>query len=257
MGAARPPAIAAMFSWPRHLAWRCLASHAVDVGRATWRSRPSCCACLTLSESPRLTRAARLDRTSRIVLSSLESAERIRNPELAEPERARSFTERTFGTGAVRSRLDWLYEYNASGVSIWWPAQLLRRNGIRVTLRATRAARAKQGGMSAHSDPRVGRARIVDHDLAHQLARQPFGQHGVAVELPVRIVGGEQQHLVRSHVVHQPLEHLRRRRPVAWRDGQPHVARARCRSARDPPTAPPCAGRARIWSAAIDARAAR
>ena len=61
---------------------------------------------------------ARLDRTSRIVLSSLEGAERIRNPALADPERARSFMDRTFGPDTSSARLEWLYEYDAGTTPI-------------------------------------------------------------------------------------------------------------------------------------------
>ena len=37
----------------------------------------------------------------------------------------------------------------------------------------------------------IGCMRIVDHDLAHEIGGQTFGQRILAVELPVRIVRGE------------------------------------------------------------------
>src|SRR4051812_23574566 len=43
---------------------------------------------------------------------------------------------------------------------------------------------------------RVGFQRIIDADLACQVGRQASRQRVVAVEMPVRIVGGEQQHPV-------------------------------------------------------------
>lgn len=75
-------------------------------------------ACAGVAEAFRRYEIARLDRTSRIVLSSLEGAERIRNPALADPAQARSFMDRTFGSSAVSTRLEWLYEYDAGVVPI-------------------------------------------------------------------------------------------------------------------------------------------
>jgi salicylate hydroxylase len=66
-----------------------------------------------LAEALRRYEVSRLDRTSRIVLSSLENASRMRNPQLANPEQAKAFMGREFAPNALGARYDWLYEYNA------------------------------------------------------------------------------------------------------------------------------------------------
>jgi salicylate hydroxylase len=54
---------------------------------------------------------ARLDRTSRIVLQSLEAISLMcNNPQLADPEQAKVFMDREFTRFA---RNEWLYEFNA------------------------------------------------------------------------------------------------------------------------------------------------
>jgi salicylate hydroxylase len=62
--------------------------------------------------------AARLERTSQIVLKSLESLPRLINPELADSEQATAFMDREYAPGRVVTRYDWLYEYDAVTVSI-------------------------------------------------------------------------------------------------------------------------------------------
>ena len=62
--------------------------------------------------------AARLDRTSRIVLGSLAAVERFHNPELGDPALARAFIDREFAAGPMRTRYDWLYEYDAVTVPV-------------------------------------------------------------------------------------------------------------------------------------------
>jgi len=61
---------------------------------------------------------ARLERTSRIVLGSLENASRYHNPQLADPVQAEEFMAREFAPRAVSNRYDWLYEYDALSVPI-------------------------------------------------------------------------------------------------------------------------------------------
>lgn len=61
---------------------------------------------------------ARLNRTSRIVQSSFESASHLRNPLLANPEQAKAFMDRQFRPNALSARYDWLYEYDAISVPI-------------------------------------------------------------------------------------------------------------------------------------------
>ena len=62
--------------------------------------------------------AARLDRTSRIVLGSLENVSRYHNPQLADPVQAQAFMAREFAPRAMGARYDWLYEYDALAVPI-------------------------------------------------------------------------------------------------------------------------------------------
>jgi salicylate hydroxylase len=62
--------------------------------------------------------AARLDRTSRIVLASLAAVERFHNPALGDPARAQAFIDREFAAGAMRANYDWLYKYDALTVPV-------------------------------------------------------------------------------------------------------------------------------------------
>jgi salicylate hydroxylase len=62
--------------------------------------------------------AARLDRTSRIVLGSLENVSRYHNPALADPAAAAALMEREFAPRAMGARYDWLYEYDALTVPV-------------------------------------------------------------------------------------------------------------------------------------------
>jgi salicylate hydroxylase len=61
---------------------------------------------------------ARLGRTTRIVENSLESAVSMRNPELADPNRAHAFMDRQFSPNALDTRFNWMYEYDATSVVI-------------------------------------------------------------------------------------------------------------------------------------------
>jgi salicylate hydroxylase len=75
-------------------------------------------ACTDVVEALRRYEIARLDRTSRIVLGSLENVSRYHNPQLGEPEAAQAFMDREFAPRAVGARYDWLYEYDASTVPV-------------------------------------------------------------------------------------------------------------------------------------------
>ena len=61
---------------------------------------------------------ARLDRTSRIVLGSLENVTRYHNPQLGDPDQAQAFMDREFAPRAMGDRYDWLYEYDALTVPV-------------------------------------------------------------------------------------------------------------------------------------------
>jgi salicylate hydroxylase len=62
--------------------------------------------------------AARLERTSRIVLASLENVSRYHNPQLGDPSQAAAFMAREFAPRAMGARYDWLYDYNALTAAI-------------------------------------------------------------------------------------------------------------------------------------------
>ena len=77
--------------------------------------------CLDAYDVPEALRryeAARIDRTSRIVLGSLENVSRYHNPQLADPAQAEAFMAREFAPRAMGARYDWLYEYDALTVPI-------------------------------------------------------------------------------------------------------------------------------------------
>ncbi len=69
-------------------------------------------------EALRRYEAARLDRTSRIVLGSLENVSRYHNPQLGDPAAAQAFMDREFAPHAMGARYDWLYEYDALTVAV-------------------------------------------------------------------------------------------------------------------------------------------
>jgi 2-polyprenyl-6-methoxyphenol hydroxylase-like FAD-dependent oxidoreductase len=71
-----------------------------------------------IPEALRRYEAARIDRTSRIVLGSLENVSRYHNPQLADPAQAEAFMAREFAPRAMGARYDWLYEYDALTVPI-------------------------------------------------------------------------------------------------------------------------------------------
>jgi salicylate hydroxylase len=61
---------------------------------------------------------ARLDRTSRIVRSSFDRAQRMRNLELANPDRATAFMDRQFAAAGPGDQYDWIHEYDALSVPV-------------------------------------------------------------------------------------------------------------------------------------------
>ncbi len=62
--------------------------------------------------------AARIDRTSRIVRGSAENARRFHNPALATRDGALRYVEEQFNEPVVRSRYEWLFEYNVDTAPI-------------------------------------------------------------------------------------------------------------------------------------------
>src|ERR1700730_4830254 len=66
----------------------------------------------------------------------------------------------------------------------------------------------------------IGRARIVHHDLAREVARNARGEEIIAVELPMRVVGGEQQELVRTQMIDHAADDVGGIRSVERLDGQ-------------------------------------
>lgn len=74
--------------------------------------------CLEKYEAPQAAlqhyEAARIERTTKIVLGSAENARRFHNPTLAEAAGAQAYVDREWQEGRVKVRYDWLFEYSAS-----------------------------------------------------------------------------------------------------------------------------------------------
>ena len=62
--------------------------------------------------------AARVDRATKIVNGSNETGKRFHNRTLADPVAAVEFMEREWAPDKVRTRYDWLFEYDATSTSI-------------------------------------------------------------------------------------------------------------------------------------------
>ncbi len=60
----------------------------------------------------------RIERTSRIVLGSLENGKRFHNPALADAEGAQAYVTQQWAEDKVRQRYHWLFEYDALGVPL-------------------------------------------------------------------------------------------------------------------------------------------
>src|SRR5690349_2832657 len=69
----------------------------------------------------------------------------------------------------------------------------------------------------------IGGEWVVDEDLAHEAIRQVVWQCIAAIEVPVRVVGGEQQHLVRADLLDESLQLIGARRCIERLDGQAHM----------------------------------
>jgi salicylate hydroxylase len=61
---------------------------------------------------------ARLDRTTLIVNRSLENAGRFHNPVLADVAQAQTYIDREWQSDKVRTRYDWLFEYDPLSVEL-------------------------------------------------------------------------------------------------------------------------------------------
>lgn len=62
--------------------------------------------------------ATRIERTTRIVLGSAANTKRFHNPELADAEGAAAYIAREWEESKVRSRYDWLFEYEPESVPL-------------------------------------------------------------------------------------------------------------------------------------------
>jgi salicylate hydroxylase len=62
--------------------------------------------------------AARIERTSSIVLRSIENGKRFHNPALASPDGAAAYVDREWAEPKVRERYDWLFRYNVDAVPV-------------------------------------------------------------------------------------------------------------------------------------------
>src|SRR5690349_2777317 len=70
---------------------------------------------------------------------------------------------------------------------------------------------------------RIGFQWIIDANALHQRRRQAGWQHGVAVELPVRIVRGEQQHVVAVDHLDDAVEYIAVAGRIDWLYGEPNI----------------------------------
>src|ERR1700735_1614573 len=68
----------------------------------------------------------------------------------------------------------------------------------------------------------VGGVGIVDRDLANELWRKTVRDDVLAIEMPMRIVGREQQDFIRPEMVEDPLDNRRIRWSVERLQRQPH-----------------------------------
>jgi salicylate hydroxylase len=62
--------------------------------------------------------AARIERTTRIVLGSADNAKRFHNPTLADAAGAKAYVDREWQEDRVKARYDWLFEYSAVRAAI-------------------------------------------------------------------------------------------------------------------------------------------
>jgi salicylate hydroxylase len=60
----------------------------------------------------------RIERTSKIVRGSSETAKRFHNPILADPDSAAAYVDREWDPERIKTRYDWLYEYDARTVDV-------------------------------------------------------------------------------------------------------------------------------------------
>ena len=61
---------------------------------------------------------ARVERTTKIVNGSTETGKRFHNRTLANPVEAVAFMQREWAPDKVRTRYDWLFEYDAMQVAV-------------------------------------------------------------------------------------------------------------------------------------------
>ena len=62
--------------------------------------------------------AARLARTTRTVLGSLDNARRFHDPALADAADAAAYVDREWQPEKIRQRYDWAFDYDATSVSL-------------------------------------------------------------------------------------------------------------------------------------------
>ncbi len=61
---------------------------------------------------------ARLGRTSRVVRSSFDRAERMRSLEMASPDQVKAFMDRQFSLPAASDPYQWIHAYDAMGALV-------------------------------------------------------------------------------------------------------------------------------------------
>jgi salicylate hydroxylase len=71
-----------------------------------------------VSEALKRYESARLARTSRIVQSSFDRAQQMRNLALADPDQAKAFMDRQFASGGLGDQYDWIHGYDAMSAPV-------------------------------------------------------------------------------------------------------------------------------------------
>src|SRR5712664_4049108 len=82
--------------------------------------------------------------------------------------------------------------------------------------------RACKGGLNRTRPTalEIGRMRIVHLDLSREVGRDAGGKEIVAIELPMRVIGGKQQEFVRAQMIDDTADDVRGFRRIERLHGQ-------------------------------------
>src|SRR4051812_11532872 len=93
----------------------------------------------------------------------------------------------------------------------------------RCSITSTGAFIAQSPSSKGLLQARISLQRIIDADTLHQCGRKAGRQNGVAVELPMRIVRREQQHVVAVDHLDDAVEYIAVARRINWLYGKPNI----------------------------------